>query len=140
MPIINLEKALEDLCAEVELGFDEKLALSEAARCLSCDVQTVFFEEKCIECVACEDICPMDCINFIENGSEPDLRSHLKVSAVESDRDIYVSGALKSRRIMVRMKMSVSIAVFAPSDVRPGHGICKNFSLMQIRLHNDETD
>jgi len=102
VPVMNLEEALANIDAEVELGFDEKLALSEAARCLSCDVQTVFLGERCIECVACEDICPMDCINFIPNGDEDDLRSRLRVPAVGNDRDIYVSGELKSRKIMVK--------------------------------------
>lgn len=102
VPIINLEQALEDITAEVELGFDEKLALSEAARCLSCDVQTVFSEDLCIECVACEDICPMDCINFVTNGDEDDLRSRLIVPADESERDLYVSGQLKSQKVMVK--------------------------------------
>lgn len=102
VPIMNLEEALENISAEVELGFDEKLALSEAARCLSCDVQTVFFEERCIECVACEDICPMDCINFISDGDEVDLRTRLRVPAPGNDRDIYVSTELKSRKIMVK--------------------------------------
>ena len=102
VPIINLEQALEDITAEVELGFDEKLALSEAARCLSCDVQTVFSEDLCIECVACEDICPMDCINFVPNGDEDDLRSRLIVPANESERDLYVSGHLKSHKVMVK--------------------------------------
>lgn len=102
VPIMNLEEALANISAEVELGFDEKLALSEAARCLSCDVQTVFFEERCIECVACEDICPMDCINFTSNGDEDDLRSRIRVPALESERDLYVSDSLKSKKIMVK--------------------------------------
>ncbi len=34
--------ALKDIRAEVELGFDVKLALGEAQRCLNCDMQTVF--------------------------------------------------------------------------------------------------
>ena len=34
--------ALKDIQAEVELGYDLKLALGEAQRCLNCDVQTVF--------------------------------------------------------------------------------------------------
>jgi NADPH-dependent glutamate synthase beta subunit-like oxidoreductase len=102
VPVMNLEEALANIDAEVELGFDERLALSEAARCLSCDVQTVFLDERCIECVACEDICPMDCINFIPNGDEDDLRSRLRVPAVGNNRDIYVSGELKSRKIMVK--------------------------------------
>ena len=53
---------------EVELGFDEQMALEEAQRCLNCDVQTVFAEDLCIECDACVDICPTDCINFVVNA------------------------------------------------------------------------
>ena len=56
--------ALKDIRAEVELGYDLKLALGEAQRCLNCDVQTVFTSQLCIECDACVDICPMDCITF----------------------------------------------------------------------------
>ena len=63
--------------AEVELGFDPKLAFKEAQRCLNCDVQTVFEGKLCIECDACVDICPMDCITFTENGEEKDLRTRL---------------------------------------------------------------
>ena len=62
--------ALRDIKAEVELGFDDKLAFAEAQRCLNCDVQTVFTDALCIECDACVDICPVDCISFTENGSE----------------------------------------------------------------------
>lgn len=102
VPTIDLEKARQTLSAEVELGFDAALALSEAQRCLSCDVQTVFTDDLCIECVACEDVCPMDCISFVPNGDEDDLRSRLKVPAGESERDIYVSGALKSTKVMVK--------------------------------------
>ncbi len=102
VPTMNLEEALEDLTAEVELGFEEQQALKEAARCLSCDVQTVFMADRCIECVACEDICPMDCINFTRNGEEDDLRSRIRVPAIESDRDLYVSDDLKSKKVMVK--------------------------------------
>ncbi|SCA55152.1 Glutamate synthase (NADPH) small chain [Candidatus Terasakiella magnetica] len=102
VPVMNLEEALQDLSKEVELGFDEKLALKEAARCLSCDVQTVFTAERCIECVACEDICPMDCINFTDNGDEDDLRTRLRVPAPDNPRDLYVSGELKSKQVMVK--------------------------------------
>jgi ferredoxin len=56
--------ALKDIRTEVELGYDVKLALGEAQRCLNCDVQTVFSAPACIECDACVDICPMDCITF----------------------------------------------------------------------------
>ena len=70
--------ALKDIRAEVELGYDLKLALGEAERCLNCDVQTVFTSQLCIECDACVDICPMDCITFTPNGDEADLRTRLK--------------------------------------------------------------
>lgn len=52
----------------MELGFDPALAFKEAQRCLNCDVQTVFAPKLCIECDACVDICPVDCITFTENG------------------------------------------------------------------------
>jgi len=69
------EKTLKDVRLEVELGFDIQQAFLEAERCLNCDVQTVFDTPKCIECDACVDICPMDCITFTANGEEEDLRA-----------------------------------------------------------------
>ncbi len=67
---------------EVELGFDIQQAFLEAERCLNCDVQTVFDTPKCIECDACVDICPMDCITFTANGDESDLRLRLTAPAL----------------------------------------------------------
>jgi len=87
---------------EVELGFDRHLALREAQRCLNCDVQTVFTDKLCIECDACVDICPMDCITFTQNDSEPDLRTHLTAAAVNKDQDLYVSAELRTGRVMVK--------------------------------------
>src|SRR3546814_17597181 len=80
---------------EVELGFDVKTALREAQRCLNCDVQTVFLRDRCIECDACVDICPMDCISFTGNADEPILRQQLVAPALNTDQDLYVSDALK---------------------------------------------
>ena len=94
--------ALKDIRTEVELGFDVKLALDEAQRCLNCDVQTVFSTTLCIECDACVDICPMDCITFTENGEEADLRQRLKAPAPHPDQDLYVSPDLKTGRVMVK--------------------------------------
>ncbi len=74
MPLKDTTIALKNIKIEVELGFDAKLAFAEAQRCLNCDVQTVFADKLCIECDACVDICPMDCITFTENGDEPELR------------------------------------------------------------------
>src|SRR5690349_9363835 len=94
--------ALKDIRAEVELGYDVKLALGETQRCLNCDVQTVFTTSLCIECDACVDICPMDCITFTENGEEADLRQRLKAPSTHPDQDLYVSSDLKTGRVMVK--------------------------------------
>jgi NADPH-dependent glutamate synthase beta subunit-like oxidoreductase/ferredoxin len=94
--------ALRDIKAEVELGFDVQLALAEAQRCLNCDVQTVFAAQLCIECDACVDICPMDCITFTQNMDEADLRKHLSAPATNLSQDLYVADGLKTGRVMVK--------------------------------------
>jgi len=94
---------LKDVNMEVELGFDRQLAFLEAQRCLNCDVQTVFDAPKCIECDACVDICPMDCITFTENGDESDLRSRLTAPSLHPQtQELYVSPGLPTRRVMVK--------------------------------------
>src|SRR3977135_3880347 len=94
--------ALKDIRAEVELGYDVKLALGEARRCLNCDIQTVFTAPLCIECDACVDICPMDCAYFTENGEEADLRGRLKAPSPRLDQALYVADGLKTGRVMVK--------------------------------------
>jgi ferredoxin len=74
----------------------------EAQRCLNCDVQTVFADKLCIECDACVDICPMDCITFTQNGEESDLRTRLTAPARNPTQDLYVSGPLKTGKIMAK--------------------------------------
>ena len=102
VPHRDKAEALADIKAEVELGYDEKLALGEAQRCLTCDVQTVFVEKLCFECDACVDICPVDSISFTENGEEVDLRTRLSAPAHNLTQDIYVSLPLKTGRIMAK--------------------------------------
>jgi len=102
VPWAKAEKALASIKVEVELGFDVATAIKEAGRCLNCDVQTVFTETACIECDACVDICPMDCITFTTDGAEPDLRTRLKAPALNLAQALYVSGGLKTGRIMVK--------------------------------------
>jgi NADPH-dependent glutamate synthase beta subunit-like oxidoreductase len=94
--------ALKDIKAEVELGFDIQLAVKEAGRCLNCDVETVFSAALCIECDACVDICPMDCISFTANGEEADLRQRLSAPATNLTQDLYVADGLKTGRVMVK--------------------------------------
>ena len=102
VPHAEKMSALKDIKLEVELGFDEKMAFEEAMRCLNCDVQTVFEDVKCIECDACVDICPVDCINFIKNGDETEVRSRLRVPALDEDQSLYVSDTLPTGRVMVK--------------------------------------
>ncbi len=94
--------AMKSIRVEVELGFDKRLGYLEAERCLNCDIQTVFTDTLCIECDACVDICPMDCISFTENGDEEELRPRLRVPALNEEQDLYVSGSLGTGRVMVK--------------------------------------
>jgi len=93
---------LKNIKVEVELGFDTMTGFKEAQRCLNCDVQTVFADKLCIECDACVDICPMDCITFTSNGEEADLRTRLTAPARNPTQDLYVSGPVKTGRIMAK--------------------------------------
>jgi NADPH-dependent glutamate synthase beta subunit-like oxidoreductase len=102
VPLAPLQKTLKDRKVEVELGFDISTGFKEAERCLNCDVQTVFDELRCIECDACIDICPTDCISFTTNGSEDDLRSRLEAPAPELTQDLYISADLPTMRVMVK--------------------------------------
>ena len=102
VPMRDKVVALKDIRAEVELGFDYGLALKEAERCLNCDIQTVFTAQLCIECDACVDICPMDCITFTADAPEAELRTHLKAPANNLSQDIYVANGLKTGRIMAK--------------------------------------
>ena len=102
VPLVEQKIALNNLKTEVELGFDLKLAEREAQRCLNCDVQTVFEEDLCIECDACVDICPMDCISFVGNAEEDEMRLTLSAPALNGDQDLYVSEELPTSRVMVK--------------------------------------
>jgi len=102
VPWASAEIALSNIRVEVELGFDAATAYKEASRCLNCDVQTIFNRDTCIECDACVDICPMDCITFTANGEETDLRTRLKAPALQLGQNLYVSGNLKTGRVMVK--------------------------------------
>ena len=102
VPLRDTAVALADIRVEVELGYDEKLGYFEAQRCLNCDVQTVFTGQLCIECDACVDICPMDCITFTDDGTEEELRGRLTAPALNLEQDLYIGDSLKTGRIMVK--------------------------------------
>ncbi len=102
VPWADIKATLKNVKMEVELGFDVATAWKEAQRCLNCDVQTVFTDKLCIECDACVDICPMDCITFTGNDEEKALRAKLSAPALNLTQDLYVSGPLKTNRVMVK--------------------------------------
>ncbi len=102
VPHKDKAQALRDIKAEVELGFDEELAFSEAQRCLNCDVQTVFAPKLCIECDACVDICPVDCITFIADGEEAELRTRLNATSRNTAQSLCIADGLKTGRIMAK--------------------------------------
>ena len=103
VPLVEKERALSDRKLEVELGFDEATGFREAQRCLNCDVQTIFESPKCIECDACVDICPTDCITFTAPAEEEaELRTRLSAPANNLAQDLYVADGLKTQRVMVK--------------------------------------
>ncbi|BHH84815.1 FAD-dependent oxidoreductase [Desulforhopalus sp. 52FAK] len=102
VPTVDKVKSLKNRLMEVELGFSKLTGHQEALRCLNCDVQTVFDAPTCIECDSCVDICPENCINFISNGSEEELRKNLIIPADNKEQSLYVSEPLPTGRVMVK--------------------------------------
>jgi formate dehydrogenase beta subunit len=103
MPHVGLVERFKKINIEVELGFTAEQAALEVQRCLNCDVQTVFTAKLCIECDACIDICPVDCLTIAPNGSEAQLRARLTAPATNAEQPLYVSGALpQTGRVMVK--------------------------------------
>ena len=100
---VSLQSRFEELGREVELGFDAEQTAKEVERCLNCDIQTVFFDSLCIECDACLDICPTQCLTITENGEREDLLQRLKAPVLEAGQPLFVSDALKQTgRVMVK--------------------------------------
>ncbi|HEX7937927.1 MAG TPA: FAD-dependent oxidoreductase, partial [Gemmatimonadaceae bacterium] len=99
-----LKERFANLSTEVELGFTPEQAATEVQRCLNCDIQTHFTDKLCIECDACIDICPVNCLTITTDGTdEADLRTRLTAPAENLKQDIYVSGALpQTKRVMVK--------------------------------------
>ena len=103
VPHVGLIDRFKKINIEVELGFTAKEAALEVQRCLNCDMQTVFAAKLCIECDACIDICPVDCLTITENGTEAELRARLKAPATNPAQALYVSSALpQTGRVMVK--------------------------------------
>ncbi len=103
MPSVDLKERFKKLNIEVELGFSADQAAEEVERCLNCDLQTVFFADLCIECDACIDICPVDCLTITENQEEVALKNSLKSPLLNPEQPFYVSAPLKQTgRAMIK--------------------------------------
>ena len=103
MEHVELSERFKQLTTEVELGFDAEQTAIEVERCLNCDVQTVFTDDLCIECDACIDICPTQCLTITVNGEEADLATRLKAARLEPSQPMFVSAELKqTARVMVK--------------------------------------
>ncbi|MEN8376836.1 MAG: 4Fe-4S dicluster domain-containing protein, partial [Gemmatimonadota bacterium] len=100
---VDLTERFRELAVEVELGFDPAQAAAEVERCLNCDIQTHFAAPLCIECDACIDVCPVNCLTITGNGEEADLRGRLMAPADNLDQALYASEPLpQTERIMVK--------------------------------------
>jgi ferredoxin len=103
MPHVALKERFKKVNIEVELGFNAEQMAAEVQRCLNCDVQTVFDAKLCIECDACIDICPVDCLTMTADRPEAELRKHLKAPALNLTQPLYVSAPLQhTARVMVK--------------------------------------
>ncbi len=103
MKHVDLTQRFSNMTIEVEEGFTEEQTKAEVERCLNCDVQTHFTDALCIECDACIDICPTDCLTITVNGEEADVRTRLKAPADVHEQPIFISGSLKQTgRVMVK--------------------------------------
>jgi NADPH-dependent glutamate synthase beta subunit-like oxidoreductase len=103
MTHVDLRERFAKLAIEVELGFTPEQTTQEVERCLNCDVQTHFTDALCIECDACIDVCPVDCLTIAPNGDEAELRGRLSAPALNPKQDVFVSGPLKQTgRVMLK--------------------------------------
>jgi NADPH-dependent glutamate synthase beta subunit-like oxidoreductase len=100
---VDLPVRFKSLSTEVELGFTAEQTAAEVQRCLNCDVETHFTDSLCIECDACIDICPVDCLTILPNGDEQEIRSNMLAPALNTEQPLFVSGPLKQTgRVMAK--------------------------------------
>jgi NADPH-dependent glutamate synthase beta subunit-like oxidoreductase/ferredoxin len=103
MQHVDLKQRFEQLNIEVELGFNIEQTAREVQRCLNCDVETAFTEKRCIECDACIDICPVQCLTITRDGLEGEVRARLSAPAVNTDQALFASAPLpQTGRLMFK--------------------------------------
>jgi len=103
VPTVPMDSRFKDINIEVELGFEPGQFRREVERCLNCDIQTDFAANLCIECDACIDVCPVDCLMITDNADEDVLRSKIKTPAENPEQAIFVSEDLpQTGRVMLK--------------------------------------
>jgi len=104
MKHVELPLRFSNMTMEVEEGFTEEQTRAEVERCLNCDVETHFTDSLCIECDACIDICPVDCLTIAPAAeTEAELRVGLMAPAEQLDQALFHSSPLKQTgRLMVK--------------------------------------
>jgi len=100
----ELTKRFAGLGVEVELGFTPEETAREVERCLNCDIETHFTASLCIECDACIDVCPVNCLTIApDTNDDSALLSFLSAPAMNPKQALYTSPALpQTKRIMVK--------------------------------------
>ena len=100
---VDLGVRFKKMTTEVEQGFTAEQTQVEVERCLNCDIETHFTDSLCIECDACIDICPVDCLTITPDAPEPELRTRFLAPALNLEQPLFASGPLKqTRRLMVK--------------------------------------
>jgi ferredoxin len=100
---VDLAERFKSVAIEVETGFTLEQTVREVERCLNCDVQTVFTDRLCIECDACVDVCPLQCLTITRDGEADELRQRLTAPALNLKQDIFASGPLpQTGRVMIK--------------------------------------
>ncbi len=128
MTHVDLVERFERLNIEVELGFTAEQTAREVERCLNCDIETVFKAPLCIECDACVDICPVQCLTITRDGEETELRTRLSAPATNLEQPVYASAQLPQTGANhgERTKMFAFTVAYARSAARRLLGTCRN--------------
>jgi formate dehydrogenase (NADP+) beta subunit len=101
--------------AEVETGYSDSQALTQAARCLVCHVQTIYDPEACVLCGRCVDICPERCLAIVplEQVQLPEEERSALARVAADGSDLPLSAMVKDDTACIRCGLC---AIRCPTD------------------------